>query len=1328
MVRKLHPSIVMLAAAALAFSGLVAASQPASASDGLSVDVRDSAGAVEDPTLGGAFVTVVATANVDTDGDSVEDVTVGGVVAGGTTVEGATLVLRLTSGSLLPDATYKLIVSKPGYSVATTQAVVTNGSATVSVLLSANANKMDFVNAFGAQMTAVVADGQPCVFYGTTSSVPSLYRTTDCAGSWAPVTLARDEKSNDSDGLVGMDGSQAANSVTTSGFPGEVAAIVGSNVWFSRDFGTTWLSFTKPNGMISTMKWVHAYDATADKHSSYMFFVMGDNGSSEIKVVGMPAGQAGTVIDPNNDPAANSYTATSLTGAKSFKGAAGDLVAFAAGASNVFVAVQRGGSGAKVFKIDSGTAPSAIDASATTSTTIAGLTRDTSGTTTDLLLFGGATNSSDGSPRSLVVWDRFDDGTAKSRAATESTDGTWTASDGTIYGASSSGAPESFTSVGGPTTPGSRKPTCGENNTPPVGSIAPVVAGEADATNWSNVGTLAMARSCIVMHVMSTRTILGTSIPAGAVLILDVPGANNNTGSAFSAGFDLANDSVVLSGDGARGLVKAATFKSGGGGPAPSVKVLGSYNYRPLFPEAAHVADNYLNNRAEPGRGETSGGFAVNGITSPTVKDVATNPLDADGLYMGFSFTGGGRTVMSTNGGKSFFTIGGGGSNAVTWWVDGDGNYWIAGGSSGNANSFFSARQFTKSQYATIKADVDAGLDPDSLDYDPSKRLTFGMPFKSGDPNNGFGSKSFGLGDMQAELTGLVGVNGTKKVIVSASRNSSASGIAIATLTGTGQNVDFDGNVKYLKNDGTFGTTASDGGAFSNVRVTSIQYCPLGSADAVADKAFIALADEQGSGTGSVRMISGVSTENPVASNPYVAGLDLAGADNLRDLKVECDTGAILIGARASGNVGGGGGGQPSPKMFISLDGAAHFFDITPASTVGLPPQITNVETVAIETSPTGDGVSQVVAVSNSGDVIAIDFDLKPILQDANLTLVDLKDGQPDAALGSIPDQTGTAVPINNAASPDGFAFGSESPGDIEIPATAAEIVTGNTPMGLRFGPRAIEPDPVPMLGSGAGALATKTTDDAPPTPTTYTVTFNANGGSGMMAPQTASAATNLTANAFTRASFTFTGWNTLQNGQGTPYANLASYPFTADVTLFAQWQAVPQPVSSTITVTGWDQGVAKALKYNAKLTVAVTSNAGAVTVTGDAKCTVAGLQITAVAGSGTCVISFSTAAVSNVYLQTTVTRTINLSAATVAAPKVTAPKYGKTVKLTASTKVGTKTVAFVWATTTPKICSISKGVLKGVKKGSCKITVTAKAVSGYTAALAKTTLSLTIK
>jgi hypothetical protein len=88
-------------------------------------------------------------------------------------------------------------------------------------------------------------------------------------------------------------------------------------------------------------------------------------------------------------------------------------------------------------------------------------------------------------------------------------------------------------------------------------------------------------------------------------------------------------------------------------------------------------------------------------------------------------------------------------------------------------------------------------------------------------------------------------------------------------------------------------------------------------------------------------------------------------------------------------------------------------------------------------------------------------------------------------------------------------------------------------------------------------------------TATAYRVLFNPNGGSGIMADETYSRPAPLSANAFTRSGYSFSTWNTTANGSGTSYADGAIYPFTADVTLYAQWtedKAAPPPSAPTVT------------------------------------------------------------------------------------------------------------------------------------------------------------------
>lgn len=97
--------------------------------------------------------------------------------------------------------------------------------------------------------------------------------------------------------------------------------------------------------------------------------------------------------------------------------------------------------------------------------------------------------------------------------------------------------------------------------------------------------------------------------------------------------------------------------------------------------------------------------------------------------------------------------------------------------------------------------------------------------------------------------------------------------------------------------------------------------------------------------------------------------------------------------------------------------------------------------------------------------------------------------------------------------------------------------------------------------------------------PANQTVTFDANGGTGTMAAQAASSATNLTSNAFTRAGYTFAGWNTAADGTGTGYSDAASYGFGSSITLYAQWTAasstdVNGSASNGLATTGAETGI----------------------------------------------------------------------------------------------------------------------------------------------------------
>jgi LPXTG-motif cell wall-anchored protein len=86
-------------------------------------------------------------------------------------------------------------------------------------------------------------------------------------------------------------------------------------------------------------------------------------------------------------------------------------------------------------------------------------------------------------------------------------------------------------------------------------------------------------------------------------------------------------------------------------------------------------------------------------------------------------------------------------------------------------------------------------------------------------------------------------------------------------------------------------------------------------------------------------------------------------------------------------------------------------------------------------------------------------------------------------------------------------------------------------------------------------------------TPLIRTVTFNANGGSGSMDAQSSASAAELTLSTISRSGHGFTGWNTSADGTGTAYAVDATFPFTENTTLYAQWRTLPSAPVAEIEI-----------------------------------------------------------------------------------------------------------------------------------------------------------------
>jgi hypothetical protein len=173
----------------------------------------------------------------------------GTVTSGGTAVDGAFVAVTGPAGQYgaVTDATgaytvpgvaagtYAIVTQAPGQQVGKAPGVVVASTpVTQDFALTASGAKFEALGVFGGQIASIAADGKSGVFYASTSVIPQLYRTADYGGTWTQVTMQLDDTDD------GLDGSNVAGGLVTSGFPGELAVQVSSTVYYSTDFGVTW--------------------------------------------------------------------------------------------------------------------------------------------------------------------------------------------------------------------------------------------------------------------------------------------------------------------------------------------------------------------------------------------------------------------------------------------------------------------------------------------------------------------------------------------------------------------------------------------------------------------------------------------------------------------------------------------------------------------------------------------------------------------------------------------------------------------------------------------------------------------------------------------------------------------------------------------------------------------------------------------------------------------------------------------------------------------------------------------------------------------------------
>lgn len=113
----------------------------------------------------------------------------------------------------------------------------------------------------------------------------------------------------------------------------------------------------------------------------------------------------------------------------------------------------------------------------------------------------------------------------------------------------------------------------------------------------------------------------------------------------------------------------------------------------------------------------------------------------------------------------------------------------------------------------------------------------------------------------------------------------------------------------------------------------------------------------------------------------------------------------------------------------------------------------------------------------------------------------------------------------------------------------------------------------------------------------TYTVTYNGNGntsGSMSASTHTYDVAKALTANAFVRRWYSFTGWNTAADGSGTSYSNSASVTNLtstngANINLYAQWTKLNNIVYTATAYDGYYTKASHSVTINVTTSTAYT-------------------------------------------------------------------------------------------------------------------------------------------
>lgn len=354
-------TIVAVAALAAPTSGLAGT---------ITGTVTDSSGAAEEDAR-----VVVIDKGADNALGGGDDRTIG---SGDTAANGTfSIVVPTGGGTPTADGETVVVVTHDAGSAPTQTNVTLSGGAgaTGTIIAQVSGTTFAALGIYGGQINRIIAGGAPCEFYAKTSVIPQIFGTSDCGGTWTAATTQTDSSA------LGLSGSTAIDSqnFTTSGVPGEVAAIVNGTIQFSRDYGVTW---TRVGGVT----------LSGPGQSKYLYWGHVVGGRDVL-----------LVREDGNTYTANLAVASpTLAATTGYVAAATDGIVVGNGATNPYLAVatafSTGATTIKVFPLQAGGTAPAAD----TTLTNQAITGATNGAT-PVLGFGGTTAT--GAPDVLFVGD-----------------------------------------------------------------------------------------------------------------------------------------------------------------------------------------------------------------------------------------------------------------------------------------------------------------------------------------------------------------------------------------------------------------------------------------------------------------------------------------------------------------------------------------------------------------------------------------------------------------------------------------------------------------------------------------------------------------------------------------------------------------------------------------------------------------------------------------------------------------------------------------------------------------------------------------------------------